>query len=274
MLLKFIGKDSIFINPSVHSRDDLFAFFARKALKKGLIENADEFVAGLINRESQGTTELKPGIAIPHVKTDNVKEIFVMIAVFKKGLKFSPGLNKGANIIFLIGAPKMENKYINVLGAIARLIDKQAFVDELLKANVTDDVTFAIKNHSIADRELKKGKTSYLITLSLNVDYTLKQILNMFLELGIQQPVLYSGENLTNKSHFGLSFLGFSAVDSKKALTENSTIQGITDDKDAAMKLYELLKAENIDLDLPGTGALHSMELQHCFGGIDPEIEF
>ncbi|MCK4797743.1 MAG: PTS sugar transporter subunit IIA [Spirochaetes bacterium] len=274
MLLKFINKDSIFINPSIKTKDELFEFMSKKSFKKGLITNAEEFKNGLIKREAQGSTELKPGIAIPHVKSDIVNEIFIMIAIFKKGIKFTPGFGKGAEIIFLIGAPKMENKYINVLGAIARLIDKDDFIKEFKKANVVEDIIYALKKYSITDKTLEKGKTNYLITLSLNTNFSLKSILAIFLELGIQQPVHFTGENLSTKNHFGLSFFGFSAVDVKKPLTENKTIQGISEDKDAVIKLYKLLKEEGINLDSPGIGSLFSIELHNSFGGINPEIEF
>ena len=274
MLRKFIKDDSIFINPSIKSRDELFELFAKKAFKRGLVKNADDFKNGLIAREKQGSTELKPGIAIPHVKSDTVNEIFIMIAVAKKGIKFSPGLGKGAQIVFLIGAPKMENKYINILGSIARLIEKSEFIDEFKKANVKDDIIYTIKKHSLSEIKLEKGKTRYLITLSLNIDFSLKPILAIFLELGIQQPILFEGENLSTKSHFGLSFFGFSAVDVKTSITRNKTIQGICDDKEAVIKLHQLLKEEGINLDSPGIGFLYSLELNNSFGGINPEIEF
>jgi mannitol/fructose-specific phosphotransferase system IIA component (Ntr-type) len=274
VLNKFIKMDYIFLNPAVKTRDELFELLSKKAFKSGLIKEADSFKKGLVAREEQGSTELKPGIAIPHVKSDIVNQIFVMLVIAKKGIKFSPGLNKGAQIIFLIGAPKMENKYINVLGAIARFIEKENVVEELKKADVKDDIIFLLKKHSISPAALARGKTKYLITLSLNVDFSLKPILAMFLELGIQQPILFEGENLSTKNQFGLSFFGFSAVDVKTPLTKNRTIQGICDDKEAVIKLHQLLKEEGIDLDTPGVGALFSRELQNSFGGINPELDF
>ena len=174
MLLKFIQKDSILINSSIKTRHELFDFLSKKAFKKGYIQNIEEFYNGLIKRESQGSTELKPGIAIPHFKSDVVNEIFVMIAIFKKPIKFSTGFGKGVEVVFLIGAPKMENKYINVLGAIARLIDKLDFINDLKKANVVEDVIHAIKKYSISEQTLEKGKTNYLITLSLNIKFAQK----------------------------------------------------------------------------------------------------
>ncbi|MCG8572214.1 MAG: PTS sugar transporter subunit IIA [Spirochaetes bacterium] len=274
MLANFLLKDCVFINPSVKSRDELFDFFAKRAFKKGLVESAESFYKGLVDREGQGTTELKPGIAIPHAKLDNVKEIFVMIAVFKKPIKFSTGFGKGVDIIFLIGAPQMDNRYIKVLGSIARLIEKDEFNSLLRDADVIEDIFFALNKFAVRDVQQEEGIQRYLLSLSLNVKFPLKSIMAMFLELGINQPTLTVGENLSVKSNFGFPTFGMSMMDMGGTLSENKTITGITDDKDAPGKLYNLLKEEGIDVNEPGIGSIYALEIKNCFGGINAEIDF
>lgn len=275
MLSQFIQKDFVFIGPSIKTRDELFDFIAKKAAKKGFIEKAEVLKKGLDDREAQGTTELKPGIAIPHAKLDAIKDIFVMIFILKEPIKFSPGFGKGARIFFMIGAPRMDNRYINVLGAIARLIETEVFIEELEKAEVVEDVFFALKSHSaMGGQSLEEGRTRYLVTLSLNVKFSISSLLTMFLEVGIYQPILYEGENLSVKRSFGLSTFGVSLLDVKGTMANNKTIQGITDDKDSVKKLYKLLRDEGIDIEEKGAGSLHLVELQHCFGGHNIEIDF
>lgn len=274
MLTKFLHKDCIFINPAVKNRDELFSFFAKKAAKKRLVVDGDEFARALTEREGQGTTELKPGIAIPHAKMDSINEIFVMIAVFKKPLKFSSGFGRGVEVVFLIGAPKMDNRYIKVLGSIARLIEKDSFVDLAKKANVTEDVLFAIKEHSASEAQSEQGAKKHQIVLSLNIKFSMKQVLAMFLELGISQPMLYKGEDLSGKSNFGFPSFSMGIMEMRGKGSDNHTIVGISEDKEAAGKLYNLLKNEGIDLTAPGAGVLYSVEVNHCFGGIDVEVDF
>lgn len=274
MLAKFLHKDCIFINPSVKNRDELFSFFAKRAAKKKLVVDGDEFAKALTDREAQGTTELKPGIAIPHAKMDNINEIFVMVAIFTKPLKFSSGFGKGVEVVFLIGAPKMDNRYIKVLGSIARLIEKDSFVNLAKKANVTEDVLFAIKENSVTEAKSEEGANKHQIVLSLNIKFSMKQVLAMFLELGISQPMLYKGEDLSGKSNFGFPSFGMAIMEMRGKTSENNTIVGISDDKEAAGKLYNLLKNEGIDITVPGAGVLYSVEINHCFGGVDVEVDF
>jgi PTS system fructose-specific IIA component len=274
MILKIIDKDLIFVNPPVNTKEELFDFFAQKAFKKGLIESMEDFEYGLNDREAQGTTELKPGIAIPHAKLDVVKEPFIIICTFNKPLKFTPRYGKGVEIVILIGSPKLDNTYINILASLARLLDKEEFIKELKNADVPEDIIHAIRNFSITDSSMDKGKSKYLVSLSLNIKFSLKTILAIILESGIQQPVLFSGENLSMKESFGIPIFRIASLDINSSLTETKIIQGITDDRESVINLYKALKNEDINLDLPGVGTLYSLELDYCFGGINPDIDF
>lgn len=273
MIQKYLTKDYIFLNSAISSRDELFLFAARKAEKKSWIESEDIFYKGLVDREEQGSTEMKSGIAIPHAKLESVRKIFIMFFVLKTPIKFSPGLGKGVDFFIIIGAPKDDPVYINVLASIARLLEKEDFIKSIRNAHVVEDILHAIDKYSIDEKSLEPGKTRYLITLILHVKFPAKTIHTFFLELGVQQAVLFNTENLTASKQFGLPFLGISAIDLKGNMKNSMIIQGISDDKDVVPKLNQFLKNEGIDLAKPGIGALYSMELHHCFGGINAEID-
>ena len=274
MIQKFLAKDCIFIHSAISSRNELFNAASTKAEKKGWIENSDVFNQGLVDREELGTTEMKPGIAIPHVKLESVRQIFIMLFIMKTPIKFSPGLGKGVDFFIVIGAPKDDPVYISVLASIARLLEKEDFVKSIRKAHVIEDILHAINKYSIDEKSLETGKTRYLITLILHVKFPAKTIHAFFLELGVQQAVLYNTENLTASKQFSLPFLGISAIDLKGNLKNSMIFQGISDDIDVVPKLNQHLKNEGIDLAKPGIGALFSIELHHCFGGINAEIDF
>ncbi len=274
MLSKIIQKDLIFINPPVSTKEELFSFLSKKACKKGLVESAEDFEYGLIDREAQGTTELKPGISIPHAKLDIVKEPFVIIATLKKPVKFSPGFGKGVELVILIGSPKLDNTYINILASVARLMDNDDFISELKRSDVAEDIIACINNYCVKMVTRGEEKKRFLVSLSLNLKFSLKKILAIFLELDISQPVLYFGENLPMKENFGIPVFGMSTMDMRNFLSETRTIQGISFDKDIVYKLYDSLKNEKIDVALPGAGVVYALELNNCIGGVNPDVDF
>ncbi|HPO49678.1 MAG TPA: PTS sugar transporter subunit IIA [Spirochaetota bacterium] len=273
MLNNVIEKDLIFINPAIKNKEELFSFISQKAEKKGLVSSSKEFQDGLFERENQVTTELKPGIAIPHAKIEGVKKIFCSLMISKKGIKFSGGFSKGAEIIFIIGSPLNDPNYLKVLGAIARLLDKEEFINDLKKSEVVDDVLKAIQKHGGTKKE-EEGKTKYLVSLSINVNYSIKSLSALFLEVGIRQPILYTGEYIYAKMNFGLPMIGFAGMGVKGQMTDNKTIQGICDDVESVSKLNSLLKDVGIDLSKPGVGSLYSVELHNFYGGADIDLDF
>jgi mannitol/fructose-specific phosphotransferase system IIA component (Ntr-type) len=60
----------------------------------------------LLERESLGSTGIGQGIAIPHGKTDKVKELISVLAISKQGVNFEALDGEPVYIFFLLVAPK------------------------------------------------------------------------------------------------------------------------------------------------------------------------
>ena len=76
------------------------------------------------------------------------------------------------------------------------------------------------------------------------------------------------------KENFGIPVFGMATMDVRNSLSETKTIQGISYDRDIVSKLYESLKSEKIDVAEPGVGVIYSTELNHCIGGVNPDVDF
>lgn len=275
MLTNYIYKDLIIMNQSFKDKEELFRFASQKAYKKGFIDDEDLFYKGLVDREAQGSTELKPGIAIPHAKIETVKEIFVILFFLKDPVKFKSGFGKGVTSVFLIGAPPNDQKYMSVLGTVARIIEKDENIEAFHQANVVDDIIYQVKKSSIAQQDVTNNKPKSMLILSLNVKFSTKKLNTIFLELGVSQPIMYQGDNISIKNNFGFSTFGMSSfIDYKGTLTDNKTYIGITDDAAAASKLYSILKDDDVDVNEPGVGTIMSVKLDNYFGGIDVDFDF
>ena len=74
-----------------------FGVAVHKALHKRLVE-----------REAIGSTGLGNGVAVPHVKGDDVDKIVLVLARAKKGLEWHAIDGRAVNILFLLVSPKTE----------------------------------------------------------------------------------------------------------------------------------------------------------------------
>jgi len=98
----------------------------------------------LVDRENLGSTGIGQGIAIPHGKTDRVKDIIAVLGISKKGVNFDALDGEAVYLFFLLVAPK-ENPgpHLKALAQISRLL-RDSFFCELIKRCKTADEVYEL----------------------------------------------------------------------------------------------------------------------------------
>ena len=95
----------------------------------------------LLERESLGSTGIGQGIAIPHGKTDKVKELISVLAISKKGVNFEALDGEPVYIFFLLVAPKdAAGPHLKALAQISRMLRDTYFCDLLRRCETTEQV--------------------------------------------------------------------------------------------------------------------------------------
>ena len=101
----------------------------------GNIADKDEYKAGVLRREEEGSTGIGEGIAIPHAKTSAVKAPGLAAMLVQDGVDFDSLDGEPAKLFFLIAAPDTEdNVHLDVLSHLSMLLMNDDFRSELLKA--------------------------------------------------------------------------------------------------------------------------------------------
>jgi mannitol/fructose-specific phosphotransferase system IIA component (Ntr-type) len=273
MLNRFISNERIYINPKVKNRDELFQLIAEDAAKHELVEDQNVLCTKLIQREEQGSTELEPGIAIPHAKFPEAKKVFVYVIISKKGIPFGGVLSRGAKIIFLLAAPPEDDVYVALLAHVARLLKKEGFKDGLMAAEVKGDVLTIIRKHEEIEEAAVPGKKGmHGIFLIMNKREGFETAMSLMVELGVKNAIILDSTNIKAKLAFDIPFLGLLSERMKK--TDSKVLVGMVDSSDTVAKLYRLLKAEGFDIARKGTGALFSIPLGILYGAYDEDFDF
>lgn len=116
--------------------------------KSGKIADVDTYRKGVFAREEEGTTGIGMGIAIPHCKSDAVKQAGLASMVIKDGVEFESLDGSPAKIMFLIAAPNTEdNVHLQVLSKLSVMLMNQDFTNSLINASSVDEFL------SIIDKE-------------------------------------------------------------------------------------------------------------------------
>ena len=134
---------------------DVIDEIAQKFFDEGIVGNKEEFKEGLIKRESETSTALGEGIAMPHAKVDTVKEPAVLFAKKSEGVDYEALDGEDSFVFFSIAVPNGENNlHVETLAKLSKMILKEGFVDKLKAANSPDDVYKIIDSYSEEKKEV------------------------------------------------------------------------------------------------------------------------
>ncbi|MEM1058558.1 MAG: PTS sugar transporter subunit IIA [Verrucomicrobiota bacterium] len=93
----------------------------------------------LLEREKIEPTVLGHEIALPHARTDALKDLVLAAGRSKDGVMFE-NCNQNVRLIFVIGTPKrMVTEYLAVVGGLARLLKEEETRQRLLEAEKAED---------------------------------------------------------------------------------------------------------------------------------------
>ena len=107
----------------------------------GKITDREKVLDAIHKREAMGSTGLELGIAVPHAKTEAVKEIIMAIGVSPQGIELDAIDGKPSTLFFMIlAAPDQSGPHIEALAEIAKLSKSKAFLSALIAASSTEEV--------------------------------------------------------------------------------------------------------------------------------------
>lgn len=111
------------------------------ASNSGLMTDIQKVRQCVFDRENLVSTGVGKGFAIPHGKTDQIKDIVAAFAILKNPIDFdSIDLEPVKFIFLIIGKESLLNVHIKLLSRISRLMNKDDFRDKLSEASSPAEV--------------------------------------------------------------------------------------------------------------------------------------
>jgi PTS system nitrogen regulatory IIA component len=110
--------------------------FARRLKSTGRIQNEEELVRVLAERESLGSTGIGNGIAIPHGKMNNIPEMIVAFGRSNRGVEYNSLDQQPVHLFFLIVTPDgRQGDHLKTLARVSRILKNPVLRDDLRKAS-------------------------------------------------------------------------------------------------------------------------------------------
>lgn len=117
-------------------------------VENNMVSDGDEFISALAKRENLESTGIGDGIAIPHARTNAVRDLVLAFAQSPQGIDFSSIDGKPSHIIFLIASPESQkSEYIVALAKLSRLLRKPSVREMLRSAKDREEVMDIIRRN-------------------------------------------------------------------------------------------------------------------------------
>jgi PTS system fructose-specific IIC component len=142
-----LSPDVIEVNLDVKDKEDSLDKIIAIAAKSGKIADIDKVSRTIHEREKLVSTGVGKGFAIPHGKTDAIKDIIAAFVITKDPIDFDSIDGEPVRFIFLlVGKETLLNTHIKLLSRISRLMNKDEFRAKLLQAKTKEEVLKIFKD--------------------------------------------------------------------------------------------------------------------------------
>lgn len=115
-----IKMNKIFLNQNFASQEEVFQFLGETMRQVGVVDRALDYVDALHKREKQSTTGLIDGFAIPHGKSDLIKDIAIVYIRNTIGIEWNSLDGSPATDIFALAIPTAgSDEHLDILSTLA-----------------------------------------------------------------------------------------------------------------------------------------------------------
>ncbi len=135
-----LKKEAIKLNASATDKLDAIEQLIDLHVKAGNVSDREEYKKAILKRESEGTTGLGDGIAIPHARTSAVANAGLAAMTLPDGVDFEALDGTPSSLMFMIAAPADSNNfYMEILSRLATLLTNPDFATKLRAAKTPEE---------------------------------------------------------------------------------------------------------------------------------------
>ena len=137
-----IERQLIQLNLALNGKEAVFEYLADIVVQGGYATDKRAVFTALKNRESEGTTGMMDGFAIPHAKSPVIMKPVVAVLTLQKGIDWDSMDGLPARFIVALFIPEDEagTTHLQLLSKLARLLMRQEFKQRFEEAASVADI--------------------------------------------------------------------------------------------------------------------------------------
>lgn len=127
-----IDENLVILDSELDTKEKIIRYLAEKVMQFGYLDNIDDYIATVKEREKEFSTAIGHHVSIPHGKSAAVLKPFVCFMRTEADISWDDQQQK-ANLIFLLGIPEKHKGtlHLKILAEISKKLLDEAFRKEL-----------------------------------------------------------------------------------------------------------------------------------------------
>lgn len=136
------GVELIDLQFEASTKEEVLEKMSKRIFDTGVVTDHGKFLEGLKERELELTTGFGEGIAIPHCKSEAVKEAKVAISRLKKGVDWDALDGNPVTYVIMLAVPadEADTTHLKILTMIASNLANKEFIANLYKIDEPKEV--------------------------------------------------------------------------------------------------------------------------------------
>ncbi|MDQ0256891.1 PTS system fructose-specific IIC component [Evansella vedderi] len=149
-IVELLKKETMILDLRSTTKNEVIEELANELDRAGRLNDRKKFIEEIHNRESQSSTGIGDGIAIPHAKTNAVKEPTIVFGRSKSGIEYDSLDGNPSHLFFMIAASEgANNEHLQTLSRLSTLLIDEDFREILMKAETKEEILTAINEKEI-----------------------------------------------------------------------------------------------------------------------------
>ncbi len=145
-IMDFLKEKAVTAHLKSREKKELIEELIDLLTQAGEIEDKEEIVNALLDREKLGSTGIGEGVAIPHAKSDVVKEVVAAFGRSPQGIEFDSLDGEPAYLFFMLIAPTdSTGPHLKALARLSRILKDKPFREALKQAETEEEIIKLIR---------------------------------------------------------------------------------------------------------------------------------
>ena len=169
-LKKVTNKNLIALDCDFQTKDETIRFLIEKLYEQGKLVSKEEFYDAVLYRETLSETGIDRGIAIPHGKSDAVREASFAVARIKKPISDWESLVEGNEVtmVFLLAIPTSGagDTHLEILADLMTRVADDDFINRLKNAKTPEEFYDGLEIEDIKKEDTNKTYTKTIVAVT------------------------------------------------------------------------------------------------------------